>query len=525
MRRAMLMAGVAAILLVALGWLALRTPSADMGFLYTDLEPAAAKAISEKLSAQGVPYRISADGSSVLAPVDKLAQLRMAMAGEQLGGKVGYEVLDAEQPFGISSSRAKLNETRAIEGELAKSIESLERVSRARVHIVMPERAMFDTERRKATASVSVRSTGRLPSESVQAIRHLVASAVPGLTPESVAVVDQTGALLARTGEGGDAGSSEIDVRQAEVEGKLRNEVESLVASVVGAGNVRASVSAVLERDSVREQAESYDPDLQVVARQVTVESADRNDENAAGAQGATVAAQLPENEGPITGMGGDSRSSARNETSEDISYLNSKTEKLSVRSPGRIARLTVAVMVDGGPKRLQPAEMQRIQRLVENAVGYDPERGDSVLVENMNFIEAGELDERADNLPFGLTMDHILGLVKFLVIGGVILLAIRMLRPKLAAPMAASEPVGTAELPFDNPEVAALAQRAADGDEAALRELELLRNPDGSLLDEEIALAEIDGRVKQTALKRIGDVISAGPAESASVIRQWMNS
>lgn len=520
------MGGVAAALLLSIGWLALRTPASEMGFLYTDLDPAGAKAISDKLSAQGVPFKISADGTSVMAPVEKLPELRMSMAGEQLGGKVGYEVLDAEQPFGISSSRAKLNETRAIEGELAKSIESLERVSRARVHIVMPERAMFDTERRKATASVSVKTTGRLPGESVQAIRHLVASAVPGLTPDAVAVVDQSGALLARSGEGGDAGSSEIDARQAEVEAKLRNEVESLVASVVGTGNVRASVSAVLERDQVREQAETFDPDLQVVARQVTVESADRNDENAAGAEGATVATQLPENEGPITGNGGDSRTSSRNETSEDITYLNSKTEKVSVRSPGRVARLTVAVMVDGGPKRLQPAEIQRIQRLVENAVGYDAERGDSVLVENMSFMEASEMDELADSLPFGLTVDHFLDLLKFLLIGGGILLVIRMLRPKTASPVPAQEVI-EGEMPFvpETPEMVALAQRAADGDEAALRDLELMRNPDGTLLDEEIALAEIDGRIKTSALRRIGDVIAAGPAESASVIRQWMNS
>jgi flagellar M-ring protein FliF len=524
-RRAMLMGGVAAALLLSLGWMALRTPSSEMGFLYTDLEPAAAKAISDKLNAQGVPFQISADGTSVMAPVAKLAELRMAMAGDQLGGKVGYEVLDGEQPFGISASRAKLNETRAIEGELAKSIESLERVSRARVHIVMPERAMFETERRKATASVSVKTTGRLAGESVQAIRQLVASAVPGLSPESVAVVDQSGALLARAGDGGDAGSSEIDERQATVEAKLRSEVEGLVTSIVGTGKVRASVSAVLERDEVREQAETFDPDLQVVARQVTVESGEQSNENAAGAEGVTVATQLPENEGPITGEGGESRRSARNETSEDITYQNSRTEKLSVRSPGRIARLTVAVMVDGGPKRLQPAEVQRIQRLVENAVGFDAERGDSVVVENMSFVEPDEMSELADVLPFGLTIDHLLDFAKFLVIGGVILFAVRMLRPRIMAQADGAAPALLAAPVEDSPEMLALAQRAADGDEEAMRELQLKRNPDGTALDEEIALAEIDGRIKLSALRRIGDVIAAGPAESASVIRQWMNS
>lgn len=526
-RRALLMGGVAAALLLSIGWLATRSPTTEMGFLYTDLDPSGAKAVTDKLSAQGVPFQVSPDGTSVMAPAARLAELRMSMAGEQLGGKVGYEVLDAEQPFGISSSRAKLNETRAIEGELAKSIESLERVSRARVHLVMPERAMFETERRKASASVSVTTTGRLEPESVQAIRHLVASAVPGLAPESVAVVDQSGALLARAGEGGEAGSSEIDARQAAVETKLRSEVESLVSAIVGTGKVRASVSAVLERDQVREQAETFDPDTQVVARQVTVESADRNDENGAGAQGVTVATQLPENEGPIVGNGGEMRRSSRDETSEDITYQNSRTEKLSVRSPGRVARLTVAVMIDGGPKRLQPAEIQRIQRLVENAVGYDGERGDSVVVENMSFLEP-EVEEASliESLPFGLTIDHILDLLKYLLIGGAILFAIRMLRPK-ASPEAAAgaDPAADPMDLVDPAEAAALAQRAADGDEEALREIHQLRNPDGSFLDEEIALAEIDGRIKVSALRRIGDVIAAGPAESASVIRQWMHS
>ncbi len=522
-RRALLMAGVAAALLVGIGYLALRSPASEMGFLYTDLEPAAAQAISEKLKGQGVPFQLSADGTSVMAPVDKLPELRMAMAGEQLGGKIGYEVLDAEQPFGMSASRAKLNETRAVEGELARSIESLERVSKARVHLVMPERAMFETERRKATASVTVKTTGRLPGESVQAIRHLVAAAVPELSPESVSVVDQSGALLARAGESGSAGSSEIDERQSAVETKLRSEIEGMLAPIVGTGKVRAEVAAVLERDQVREEAETFDPDTQVVARQVTVESNDQNDENAAGAEGVTVGAQLPDNQAAINGTGGETRRSARNETSEDVTYQNSRTQKVSVRSPGKVSRLTVAVMVDGGPKGLPQAEIQRLQRLVENAVGFDAERGDSVVVENMSFAAPGELEGAEGGLPFGLTVANLLDLAKYALIGGVVLFAIRMLRPKAGPAAAEAEPAEHLLTPR-NDEMAALAQRAADGDEDAMRELEERRAGDVPLLDEEIALAQIDGRIKVSALKRIGEAIAAGPAESASVIRQWMN-
>lgn len=524
-RRLMIMGGVALLLLIGIGALALRSPSSEMGFLYTDLDPAAAQAITEKLNAQGVPFQISPDGTSVMAPAARLAELRMAMASERLGGKIGYDVLDAEEPFGVSSSRAKMNETRAIEGELARSIESLERVSRARVHIVMPERAMFAAEPRKATAAVTVKTNGRLTGETVQAIRYLVASSVPELAPESVSIVDQSGALLARAGEGGGAGSSEMEERQTAVEARLRSQIEAMVEPIVGAGKVRAEVSAVLDRNQMREEAETFDPDKQVIAHQVTVESNDQNAEGDAGAQGVTVGTQLPEANGPITGNGQESRRSARNESSEDITFQNSRTQTVSIRTPGKINRLTVAVMVDGGAKGLPQPQIQRLTRLVENAVGFDAERGDSVVVESMPFATP-ELPGVADGvLPFGLTMDNLFSLLKVLVIAGVVLIAVRMLRPK--PPIIEQTFEDRRALPApDSPEMLDLATRAADGDEDAMRQLEALREGDSDvpLLDQEIALAQVDGRIKLSALKRIGDAIASNPAESASVIRQWMN-
>ncbi|WP_380880086.1 flagellar basal-body MS-ring/collar protein FliF [Sphingomonas sp. DBB INV C78] len=524
-RRLMMMGGVALVLLLGLGALAMRSPSAEMGYLYTDLDPAAAQTITEKLNAQGVPFQLSPDGTSVMAPVEKLAELRMAMASERLGGKIGYDVLDAEEPFGVSSSRAKMNETRAIEGELSRSIESLERVSKARVHIVMPERAMFAAEPRKATAAVTVKTNGRLTGETVQAIRYLVSSSVPELAPESVSIVDQSGALLARAGEGGGAGSSEIEERQAAVEARLRSQIEAMIEPIVGAGKVRAEVSAMLDRDQMREEAETFDPDKQVIAHQVTVESNDQNDESAAGAEGVTVGTQLPENEGAITGNGGETRRSARNESSEDITFQNSRTQTVSVRTPGKINRLTVAVMVDGGPNGLPQPQIQRLTRLVENTVGFDAERGDSVVVESMAFATPTDADATESALPFGITTDHLIGLLKILVIAGVALVAVRMLRPRIVTPLPANEAVPE-QLTAQTPEMLDLATRAADGDEEAMRQLEAMRegDPDVPLLDQEIALAQVDGRIKLSALRRIGDAVASNPAEAASVIRQWMN-
>nr|WP_185928746.1 MULTISPECIES: flagellar basal-body MS-ring/collar protein FliF [Sphingomonadaceae] len=521
------MGGVALAMLGGLAWVGLRSPAAEMGYLYSDLDPAAAQSITEKLKAQNVPFQLSADGSAVMAPVDKLAELRMSLAGEQLGGKIGYEVLDAEEPFGVSSSRARLNETRAIEGELSRSIETLEKVSKARVHIVMPERAMFETQPRKASAAVTVKTAGRLPGETVQAIRYLVSSAVPDLNPEAVSIVDQTGALLARAGDAGAGGSGDLEERQSAIEARLRDEIEAMIEPIVGQGKVRAEVAAVLERDQVREESEVYDPDKQVVAHQTTVESSDQNDENAAGARGVTVATQLPDNTTNVNGNGGDSRRSARNETSEDTTYQNSRTQKVAVRNPGQLSRLTVAVMVDGGPQGLPAAQVQRLQRLVENAVGFDAGRGDSVVVENMAFNTPADVDGVAGGLPFGLTWDRLFDVLKIVLVGGIALIALRMLKPKLLPPAQPPLLEGVVEQrdAIDG-EMLSLGERAADGDEEAMRRLEELRGAQGEpLLDQEIALAQVDGRIKLSALRRIGDAISASPAESASVIRQWMNS
>lgn len=528
-KRLMLMGGVAFALLAALAFVATRGSDPQMGYLYTDLDPSAAATITEKLKAQNVEYQLSADGTSVMAPQDKLAELRMSLAGEKLGGKIGYEVLDEEQPFGVSASRAKMNETRAVEGELSKSIQTIQNVSAARVHIVMPERAMFAAESRKATAAVTVKTRGRLSSETIASIRYLVSSSVPELSPESVSVVDQTGALLARAGEAGSAGGGDADERQQAVEAKLREEVEALLEPIVGQGKVRAEVSAQIDRDQTREESNIFDPDKQVISRQVSVENGEQNSEQDAGAQTATVGNQLPEAQGQAPdGPNGSGKQSRSNQNSEDTTYDNSSTKTVTLRGPGKVTRLTVAVMVDGGEKGLPQPQMQRLQRLVENAVGMDAERGDSVVVESMRFANDDSLADKDSGFFSQLPMDRIWGLLQIIVIGVVGLIALKMLKPRIVPQpaMAALEgPAGETPLSAQSPEMLALAERAADGDDDAMRQLEVMNNGDQPLLDQEIALAQVDGRIKLSALKRIGDAIHASPPEAASVIRQWMNS
>ncbi len=516
MRRLALMGGVGAALLVGLAYLTFRAGDPQMGYLYTDLDPASAQAMVEQLQSQNVPFQLSADGTAVMAPQERLAELRMSMATERLGGKIGYAVLDQEEPFGVSSSRARLNETRAIEGELAQSINSLADVLQTRVHIVMPERAMFATEPRRATAAVTVKTRGRLSAENVQAIRYLVSSSVPELSPESVSIVDHTGALLARAGEAGALGGGDADERQKAVEAELRQEIEYLLEPIVGAGKVRAEVSATIERDQTREEASVVDPDLQAIARQVVVDSNDESDENDAGAMAATVADQLPDAEAAGMGQGGESRRARRAETSEDTTYENSRTNTVKVRAPGAVSRLSVAVLVDGGEGGLPQPQIQRLQRLVENAVGFNAERGDSVVVESMPFT-AADAGAAEDGIFSSLPMDQIFSVLKLLIIAAVGLLVVRMLRPRRDRRAAGGED-GQAAL--TGPDSVALLPDAQDGGEPAP-----LAAADGqtNLLDQEVALAQVDGRVKLSAIKRIGDAVNASPAEAASVIRQWM--
>lgn len=524
-KRLIIMGGVAALIMAALAMVALRGENTTMGFLYTDLDPSAAAAISEKLKSQNVPFELSADGTAVMAPVDKLAELRMAMAGEKLGGKIGYDVLDEEQPFGVSASRAKMNETRAIEGELVRSIQSLDAVSGARVHIVMPERAMFAAEARPATASVTVKTKGRLPAETIQAIRYLVSSAVPELSPESVSIVDQSGALLARAGEQGAAGGGSIDERQSQIEAKMREEIVALLEPIVGQGKVRAEVAAQIDRDATREESNVYDPDKQVIARQVTVESDDQTQENS-GEQAATVGNQLPEaQQQPVGANGGDTRQQARKETSEDVTYANSATRSVVTREPGKLTRLSVAVTVDGGAQGLPEARKQQLTRLVENAVGIDTERGDSVVVESLAFATPTEpADAQAAWYSF-FTSDQVVGLLKILLVGVIGLIVLRMLRSR--ANKDAEGEAGPPMLPSDqNAEMLAIAQQAAEGDPEALKQLESMQGnrSDVPLLDHDVQLNNVDGQIKASHLRKVGDMVASNAPEATAVIRQWMN-
>lgn len=514
--RVILVGAIGIALLAALTMLALRGSSAQMAYLYTDLDAESAAAITQKLQAQNIAFQLSPDGTAIMAPQDKLAELRMSLAGEQLGGKIGYDVLDAEQPFGLSASREKMNETRAIEGELARSIATLNQVNSARVRIVMPEKALFGREGQKASAAITLKTRGRLSGENVAAIRNLVASSVPQLAPEAVAIIDQQGRLLARAGEA-DGGSGEADERQIALESRLRAQIEALLEPLVGVGKVRAEVSATIDRDSKREEARLFDPEKQVVSRQISVESGDTSQETAAPPGGVTVGNQLPAATAAPQGSG-DQRQANSKQTSEDTTYDNSRTDTVTMRAPGELKKLSVAVMIDSGEKPLPGPQIQKLTRIVESAVGYDAERGDNVVLDTMKFAAPQEAEDAGFDIMSYAPTGQIFPLVQLLLVAGVGLAILKM----VGKPGSGTVTVHAAG-PSAPPQI---------GDDGLPIQIEGQPAPPPSLanpshmaqIDQEIAMAQVEGGIKASSLKRIGETITRSPAESASVIRQWMN-
>src|SRR6202035_73637 len=225
----------------------LRITTPQMTPLFTDLTIEDSSAIIKELDRQAIVYELRNDGAIIMVPKDKVTRLRMKFAEDGLpkGGGVGYEIFDKSEALGTTSFVQNINNVRALEGELSRTIRALDRVQDARVHLVMPDRPLFSRDKVDATASIVLKVRGTLEQHQVRAIRHLVAGAVHGLRPERVSVVDERGQLLA-DGASNDANGSDVstDERQAAFEKRLRSQVEAIVSSVVGPNHARVEVAA-----------------------------------------------------------------------------------------------------------------------------------------------------------------------------------------------------------------------------------------------------------------------------------------
>lgn len=509
-----------------------------MAILYSGLEPRDAGAVAAKLESINVPYEQRGDGGTILIPADQVSRIRMQLATDGLpSAGVGYEIFDKSDTFGTSTFVQNVNRLRALEGELARTIRSIESIESARVHLVIPERQVFAQAIQPPSASVVLKTRVRLGNGQVSAVQHLVAAAVAGLAPNDVAIIDERGELLA-----GRNGDTENDIalaqedRASAFEERMRQRVENIVASVVGPGRTRVQVAAEMDFNRVTETSESFDPDSRVVRSSQTVEQ-NSSEQGARTASAVSVGAQLPGAAQPVQTDTGPNSASTRNE--ETINYEISKSTKTLVQDAGTVKKLSVAVVVDGtystdanGARTYAPrseADMANITALVRSAVGFNETRGDQVQVTNMRFAEPEVTSgEEATSEPLlGIESAIWLKIAEVLILSVtallVFLLVVKPMIRRLTTPPGAPEATGPAALPGGQgaPAIAhatpappgATAQIGAAPAQAALPRRENM-----------IDVSQIEGQVRESAVRKIGDVVQAHPEEAMAIVRTWLH-
>src|SRR5947207_3370145 len=239
------MIAVTAALIGFFAFVIMRVTTPQMTTLFTDLTAEDSSAVIKDLERQAIPFELRREGSVILVPKDRVTRLRMKLAegGLPKGGGVGYEIFDKSDALGTTSFVQNINHLRALEGELARTIRGIDRIQAARVHLVLPERPLFSRETPEPSASIVVRVRGSLEPQQIRAIRHVVASAVNGLKPQRVSIVDEAGQLLA-DGASADTDSAAGDERRAAYEKRMRNQIEAIVSSTVGQGRPRVQTTA-----------------------------------------------------------------------------------------------------------------------------------------------------------------------------------------------------------------------------------------------------------------------------------------
>ena len=522
-------------------FLSSRLTSGGTALLYGDLDPADSGQIVQQLESQKIPYDIKANGSQIFVPGDQVLQLRVKLAEQGLpgGGSVGYEIFDNSQGIGTTGFVQNVNLVRALEGELSRTISAMRNVRGARIHLVMPRRELFSRERQEASASVvlQVQGSGRLGKEQVSAIQHLIAAAVPNLSPDQISILDDRGQLLARgegEGESSTAASTAEDMRLG-FENRLRQSIVELLERTVGLNRVRAEVTADIDYDRIVENAEIFDPDSQVARSTQTVQE---NESSSESEDQSTVTVQnnLPETQAGAAGNGNSaSNQVTRNE--ETVNFEITKTVRNRVKESGDIKRISVAVLVDGvyaenddGDLVWQPRkaeELQQLETLVKSAVGFDGTRGDTVEIVNMQFVKLEPLEFDDGSLVFGISKEEFLQLAEVLVLAVVGLLVILLVVRPVLTRLFESMPTALASTPSSAAalaagEGAAVAQLTGPGATADMAEL-LEDEAEESLLDQMIDINQVEGRVRASSLKKIGEIVDKHPEEAVAIIRNWM--
>jgi flagellar M-ring protein FliF len=531
---------MAAVTLTLIGFfifLMIRMTAPQMVPLFTDLSVEDSASIIKDLERQAIQYELKNDGAIVMVPKDKVARLRMKLAESGLpkGGGVGYEIFDKSDALGATSFIQNINHLRALEGELARTIRGIDRVQSARVHLVLPERALFSRDKAEASASIVLKVRGSLEPQQVRAIRHLVATAVNGMKPARVSVIDETGMLLA-DGASQDNATAGADERKMAFENRLRSQVEGIVSSVVGPGHARVQLTADFDLNRITQTSDKFDPEGRVLRSSQT-----REEQSSTGNENGTVSVgnELPgSNQQP-----GSSTTRDQNHKTEEITnYEISRTTKTEVIEAGRVNRISAAVLVDGnyskndkGEVVYQPRpkeEIDRIAALVRSAIGFDAKRGDQVEVVNLRFADtapvlsnepAGWMSYLAfskEDIMRGAEMGvmALLGLI-------VLFLVVRPLVRRIITPEGME--AGAAGIAGVAGAIATPDTGAQTPDGATNIEIITPPTPTVTISNRTstmIDVAKVQGQVHAVSVQKVGELAEKNPQEAVSIIRNWLH-
>lgn len=530
-------AGVGVSILGFFIYLMSRVAAPQMELLYGDLEMADSKAIVEKLSTDKVPFEVRRDGAEIWVPKDRKNELRVRMAEQAMpamGRVAGYELFDKQDALSSTSFQQNINYVRAMEGELSRTIRAIDKVKSARVHLVLPKREAFAREANDPSASVILKMQGsaRLERAQVVAIQHLIAAAVPKMKPSRISIIDDRGTLLAK----GFENDQELAAQTAEemklkTENRLARTVESILERSLGPGRVRAEVAVEMDLSRAVTTEEVYDPDSKVVRSQVTVNEDESSQDGET--PNVSVTNNLPD---PNASQSSGSKSSSKSaKTQETVNFEISKKTKNTVREVGEIKRVTAAVLVDGmydvaadGKKTYRdrtPEEIAKLEELVRNAIGFDRSRQDQVKVISMQF--AGGEEQYAAEEPgefiFGMRRDFVEKVASNLGLSIVaILFLLLVLRPLIGRAIESMQgqvgPDGRRLLTADGQVVPQLTGPGAPATPAPA-----LGGEEEVIADELIDIDKVEGRVKASSIRKIGEIVEKHPEEALSIIRNWL--
>ncbi len=526
------MAGVAAVLTAFFLYIAGAITEPPKTILFSGLESRDAAAVTGKLDSMAVKYDVK-EGGTILVPADQVTKLRMALAQDNLpAAGVGYEIFDKSDTFGTTAFVQNINHQRALEGELSRSMQTIEGIQTARVHLVVPERQIFSRDDQQPSASVVLKTSGKLDRGQVRAVQHLVAAAVSGLSADRVAIVDDRGNLLAGGDDksGPDALARSQDEDTSNYENSLRSRIEAIVSSVVGMGRVQVQVAADINYNHTQTTSETYDPDSKVVRSTQTVEQNASNTQGGGGAA-VSVASALPGGQA-APAPGGDQSKDTSGRTEETTNYEISKKVTTSTVDGGDVKKLSVAVVVDGSGdtaatyKPRSADEMAKITALVKSAMGFDQARGDQVQVTNMQFAHMEQsAGTEAPKPLLGLDSSYWFKIIEAAIMCvTALLIGLFVAKPLIARMFAAQGAAGGGATALTNGSVVAGALPAPAGaDQAAIAGQEaapVALPPPKSSID----ISRIDGQVRESSIKKVGEVVSAHPEEALAIIRTWLH-